>query len=287
VKISNLQPGAVPNTLLSIGSGRERPMNRRGLLQNITAFGTSYTLGSFFPKKAFSQVPLLAAIIPTVWDLKSGESLPSVRPRPHNVIELNDDVLKKDDLEKEFRSIRSLSLFLVSNPVWLQPRNDTQIEMLYNAYEGYARALGMDHAAVFFWTRPPQKSGTKLAGTDLAINIDVNACTAYSKLLNLDISYSPHIVVTTEMPVLNGQWSGRCVKIGLNGLSPESMEQLISYVAARVVNEHLDQKIVDSERYWLTWKDVLSSAYKDLEPLLKSTKISIDAGPVKLELGAN
>jgi hypothetical protein len=71
--------------------------------------------------------------------------------------------LPAEDLPKpKARYFKSYSLFLISNPAWLGPNSDGRIVGLHQAYQAFSRAIGSDHAAVFFWKKRPGLSTESL-----------------------------------------------------------------------------------------------------------------------------
>jgi hypothetical protein len=231
-----------------------------------------------------------------VWDLDSGSDVPTFYSGFMTEAE-KQDILKgcvtgkqkcfplpAEDLPKpKARYFKSYSLFLISNPAWLGPNSDSRIVGLHQAYQAFSRAIGNDHAAVFFWKKAPKIVDGKLAGTDLASQIDANRCTEYEKALNLDLSASPHILVTRSVPNPKAPL-GEYVLLQLNGLSPDATEILISKLADQLVGNKLDRDDLDSARWWLTWRDVAMSLYEGFASLVGHSKFKIKGGPVELEL---
>jgi hypothetical protein len=187
------------------------------------------------------------------------------------------------ELSKTTRTFNTYSLFLISNPSWLGPNSDAQLTELYQAYEGFARAIGNKHAAVFFWKKAPKRVGGKLEGPDLAAQIDANRCTEYEKALNLSISTSPHILVTTTPPNPKSPL-GEYILIQLSDLSAAATVTLLAKLADQLVSSKLDQQELDSAKWWLTWRDVAVSFYQSFASLVKHSKLKIKGGPVELEL---
>ncbi|XFF02422.1 hypothetical protein ACQ3JU_1220 (plasmid) [Bradyrhizobium guangxiense] len=231
-----------------------------------------------------------------VWDLDSGSDVPSFYSGFMTEAE-KQDILKgcatgkqkcyplpADELAKpKARYFKSYSLFLISNPAWLGPNSDSRIVGLHQAYQAFSRAIGNDHAAVFFWRKAPKIVDGKLAGADLASQIDANRCTEYEKALNLDLSASPHILVTRSAPNPK-QPLDEYVLLQLNGLSPDATAILITKLADQLVGNKLDSDDLDSARWWLTWRDVAISLYEGFASMARHSKLEIDGGPVKLTL---
>lgn len=234
---------------------------------------------------------------PRVLDLEPGSDIPTTYPSALSAGEKLDSLkecsgrrphadcfpILEGEISRINRSFSSYSLFLISNPSWLGPNSDAQLATLYQAYEGFARAIGNDHAAVFFWKKSPKKSAGKLADADLASQIDASRCTDYEKALNLDVSASPHILVTRAPPNPKGPL-GEYILIQLNGLSPAATESLLAKLADQLVGKKLNQEVLDSTRWWLTWRDVATNLFQTFGVLVKHSKLKIKGGPVELEL---
>jgi hypothetical protein len=69
----------------------------------------------------------------------------SVQAQPQATVEL---VAKKQAIPKNFKTY---SLFLVCNPQWLDPAKNAGLLQLYRQFQSFGRAIGDDHAAVWFW----------------------------------------------------------------------------------------------------------------------------------------
>lgn len=268
-------------------------MNRRGVLKGGAAFGIVYALG--FSARAIDWAWDLPPPRPLVWDLAPDAPIPDSYEDVLTAGEKIDRLrfcaqkhvacypILEGEIARTRRPFRSWSLFLISNPGWLSPSGTDQIALLYEAYTGFARAIGKDHAAVFFWKKQPESSGGKLVGADLAAQLDASRCAEYSTAFKLDISQSPHVIVTTQLPSPN-TGLGHSLVLQLGGLQPSSAQQLLTLLAAQLVKERLDQAELDSERWWLTWKDVATTVFETLKPILKNSKATIKAGPVELEI---
>jgi hypothetical protein len=270
-------------------------MDRRQLLANAAAVGV--TLPAIQITEAiFSFGRADAAVPPTVWDLQPGASLPESYEGAMDEAE-KQRILKEcanskkvacfpileGDIPKTHRYFQSYSLFLISSPEWLGPDSTDQIASLYKAYEAFARAIGNDHAAVFFWKKSPKKIDGKLVGADLAANIDANRCAEYEKAFKLDISQSPHVVVTKTRPSPAGSLTDFII-LQLNGLSPSSTEKFLTTLADQLVGDKLDQEKLGSDRWWLTWRDVVVKVYQGVSGLAGHSKVTIKGGPVELEV---
>jgi hypothetical protein len=149
------------------------------------------------------------------------------------------------------------SLFLIANPSWLTPWSAERIEKLHECYIGFARAIGGAHAAVWFGADPSSRRHSSVAAQDVGAQIDTERCAKYSAQLGLDLARSPHVIVTTSYPAEEPLRD--CIVISLNGLSVDSTLSLLTLLGTELINEKLKPFYLDAKRWWLVWKDVLSS----------------------------
>ncbi len=270
-------------------------MDRRQLLANVAAVGVTLPTVQI-TEAIFSFGRADEANPPVVWDLEPEASLPESYLGALNEAE-KQQILKEcanskkiacfpileGDIPKTHRYFQSYSLFLISSPEWLSPDSNDQIASLYKAYEAFSRAIGNDHAAVFFWKKAPQKTDGKLVGADLAANIDANRCAEYEKAFKLSIAESPHVVVTKTRPSPAGSLTDFII-LQLNGLSPSSTEKFLTTLADQLVSNKLDQETLGSERWWLTWRDVVINVYHGFAELAGHSKVTIKGGPLEWEI---
>src|ERR1700688_4091082 len=52
---------------------------------------------------------------------------------------------------------KTYSLFLICNPVWLDPAKSAGLTELYQQFQAFGRSIGDDQAAVWFWRTTAQK----------------------------------------------------------------------------------------------------------------------------------
>src|SRR5262252_9584418 len=171
------------------------------------------------------------------------------------------------------------SLFLISNPGWLRDDNSAQIEELHQAYLGFGRAIGGDHAAVWFG-KPASDAETS---TNPAARIDAERCAEYARQLQLDLAKSPYIVVTTERPDLS-QPLLQLVVLELGSLKASSAQKLLTELASQLVNARLDQVALKRDEWFLIWRDCARAALQTLAHLVQSVSISFKNGEWKLTL---
>jgi hypothetical protein len=274
-------------------------MNRRSLLWNVIA-GT-FALSLPYSTEAVGDVASQAPPPPPrVWDLKPDEDLPESYVAMGTTAEKQETLksclhdrfhpgnpncypIREGDIFTVHRFFKSYSLFLISNPEWLGPSSDSKIAGLYSAYEAFARAIGDENAAVFFWKKEPAKKDGKLLGSDLAARIDASRSTEYERALGLKISSSPHLVVTTKRPTPR-TWLGDYVVLELGDLSPESTEKLLTKLADGLVAGNLSAEELNSAKWWLSWRDVATDVLRGLTEIAAHIKVKIKSEFVDVEI---
>ncbi len=126
----------------------------------------------------------------------------------------------------------SWSLLLISNFLWLLPKNEKQLLKLKEQFEAFGSALGPEHLAIWFWKRRPgQKVGAlaKFVGTRMSAR--------YCKKLGLKPSQGPYIVVTTEDPEKierSGETTNQLV-VSLSGLNANQISTLLGTLTNQIV----------------------------------------------------
>lgn len=195
------------------------------------------------------------------------------------------------------RPFSTWSLFLISNSTWLEAESSDKIIALFKSYVGFGRAIGRDHAAVWFGRLPwstastlSAKSGLSVSyredppddarGTDLAAQIDTRKCADYCAKFKLDINRGPHVVVTKQYPGLDQQLDDHIV-IALNTLKPASTSKLLSTLASQIINNKLDQAGLASQKWRLIWRDAVGAALRSLSSVFD--RVAVTAWGVKVE----
>jgi hypothetical protein len=176
-----------------------------------------------------------------------------------------------EDMPKTHRFFSTWSLFLISNPVWLQDDGAKAVDVLRQAYWGFARAIGNRHAAVWF-------------AKDATNEIDAARCADYAQKLGLDLGKSPHILVTNEYPGIENSFTPS-ILLELNGLSPRSTQALLTELASQLVNSKLNETDLKSAQWWLGWRDAATKALEKLREVAKWVTITIDEkGSTKVKI---
>ena len=176
------------------------------------------------------------------------------------------------------KNYKSWSLFVICNPDWLLAENEPKLSALYQRFRSFGRAIGAQHLALWFWKRPPRIGNVR--GED--IDVDRNA--AFCERLALLPSKSPYVVVTKTYPDLTESNLRGDVLIELNKLPPADVGNLLNKLTDQLLVEGLRQADFDSEQYWGAWRRSVESTANFLGGLIKKVKITINAGPVKLEV---
>lgn len=151
---------------------------------------------------------------------------------------------------------KSWALFLISNPEWLLPESATKLQELYWAFKAFGRAIGPDHAAVWFWSEEPRDG-------DFARAVDVMRSSAFCQRLKLPPSRGPYVLVTTEYPgsgLLNSypdtfpEGLKNFQVLELNGSSASESMRVLNKLADQLVARNLDELNPASEDYWRRWQ---------------------------------
>ena len=189
-------PGCNKSAKTSRLVGR-RVLDRRQLLKNIALLSITQIGGAQGQE---------AAILGRhdVWDLNPADSI------PENYNEISGfggcrgcgGCGGGPSRRRQIVEFESYSLFLISNPDWLRPNSSDKLTSLYESYVAFSRAIGDRHSAIFFWSKIPKRVNGRFIDDDLAANIDTVKSASYAKAFNLNISESPHVVVTRKLPML-------------------------------------------------------------------------------------
>jgi hypothetical protein len=169
---------------------------------------------------------------------------------------------------------QSWSLFLISNPAWLLEERREDLESLYWDFKAFGRAIGDNHAAVWFW-----RDGRGLTPD----NVDVERSSRYCAKFNLLPSEGPHILVTTTYPDLDAP-AGDYYVLKLNAAKPTDITILLGRLADQVLVEGLDQWALDSEQYWRAWARIFKSAGRGLASFIKKVTLTVDTKFFKVEI---
>jgi len=176
------------------------------------------------------------------------------------------------------KNYKSWSLFVICNPDWLMVENEPKLSALYQRFRSFGQAIGAQHLALWFWKRQPRIGNVRVD------DIDVDRNAAFCEKLALLPSKSPYVVVTRVYPDLNDSNLRPDVLIELNKLPPADVGNLLNKLTDQLLVEGLRQKDFDSEQYWGAWRRSVEGTANFLGGLIKKVKLTVNAGPVKLEV---
>jgi|GEM_PF-2445780 hypothetical protein len=164
----------------------------------------------------------------------------------------------------------SWSLFLVCDPAWLLPGQETALRDLQVRYRAFGDTTGPSHAAVWF--------ENVVAGQQVTGSVDVGRNVEYCRKFQLVPSEGPHVVVTTIHP---DQWKAGDSKIVLAfaGRSAQDMQGQLSKLNDQIAAQRLSQKELDSVAWWSTWTEIIETTCT----WLSKVKWSVDAKVAKVE----
>jgi len=182
------------------------------------------------------------------------------------------------DTEPIPKNYQSWSLFLICNPQWLLAENEANLNNLYTHFNSFGDAIGDRHLAVWFTRRPPTPNGS------IAKDLDVNRNAALCTKLKLLPSKSPYVVVMTSYPDVKAENLKYEVLITLNNLPPDDIGNLLTKLTDQLLVQGLRQADFDSAQYWGAWRRSVESIADGLASMIKKVTITVNAGPVKLEV---
>jgi hypothetical protein len=182
------------------------------------------------------------------------------------------------DTEPIPKNYQSWSLFLICNPQWLAAENEARLASLYKHFNSFGDAIGERHLAVWFTRRPPTPAGSIVKDLDSKRNAAL--CTK----LKLLPSKSPYVVVMTSYPDVRAENLKPDVLIELNDLPPDDIGNLLTRLTDQLLVQGLRQADFDSAQYWGAWRRGVESIGGGLASMIKKVKITINAGPIKLEV---
>lgn len=165
----------------------------------------------------------------------------------------------------------SQSIFVICSPDWILREREEDLLALHAYFEAFGRAIGRDHAAVWFWQSLPDLED------GLADDLDVERSAEICSGLRLRPSESPHIVVTSR-------WDRDHMILALGGLEASRIRQVLVRLADRLVAGGIAAEDVESEIWWQTWYAAADQALRGLAQVASAVKLTIDTKFFKLEL---
>jgi hypothetical protein len=129
---------------------------------------------------------------------------------------------------------KTYSLFLVCNPQWLDPDRNAGLYNLYQQFLSFGRAIGNEHAAVWFWT------STSFTRSDAALAkiVDVERSAKFCQAWKLTPSEGPHLVITSTYPDESKLSSGPppdTAVYKLGDMSPPDITKLLTSLTDQLI----------------------------------------------------
>jgi hypothetical protein len=197
--------------------------------------------------------------------------LPSTVFAPAKVRVLPDEAIPK--------GFKTYSLFVNCNPSWSDPEKQQDQQRLFVQFEAFGDAIGKDNAAVWFLQKPIGHQGS-----GRVVTLDSSRSSTYCKKFHLLPSQGPHVLVLAVHPNAEGATLADRVIVALHGYSSDKVQHFLNVLTNQLLVTGLSQKEVNSEQYWITWKQILSKAADTVGGLLNRTTITIDTKFLKAEI---
>jgi hypothetical protein len=222
--------------------------------------------------KPTSNPPLLALLAAF-----AGISVPA---QPQAAVEL---VTTKQAIPKNFKTY---SLFLVCNPQWLDPAKNAGLLQLYRQFQSFGRAIGDDHAAVWFW----KSNSYEHSDAALAQIVDVERSVRFCQAWKLKPSEGPHLVITGTYPdeahLSTGLPEDSAV-YKLGDMAPPDISALLAKLTDQLIaSGKVDHP--DSPRAPLPpaklWVQLLAATQQMINSFGCAWSFKINAGPVSADL---
>jgi hypothetical protein len=201
--------------------------------------------------------------------------------QPQAVVEL---VTTKQAIPKNFKTY---SLFLVCNPQWLDPAKNTGLLQLYRQFQSFGRAIGDDHAAVWFW----KSNSYEHSDAALAQIVDVERSVRFCQAWKLIPSEGPHLVITSDYPdeahLSTGLPKDSAV-YKLGDMAPPDISALL----AKLTDELIASGKVDNpsdtpapaKPTTKLWVQLLAATQQTINSFGCAWSFKINAGPVSADL---
>jgi hypothetical protein len=192
-------------------------------------------------------------------------------------------VTRKQSIPKHFKTY---SLFLVCNPRWLDPAKNPGLLHLYRQFETFGRAIGDDHAAVWFW----KSTSYEHSDAALAQIVDVERSVRFCQAWKLTPSEGPHLVITSTYPDESHLSTGlprdsAVYKLGdmappdISALLAKLTDELIA--SGRVENAGGAPAPTPPAKLWV---QLLAATQQTLNSFGCAWSFKINAGPVTADL---
>jgi hypothetical protein len=136
---------------------------------------------------------------------------------------------------------RTYTMFLICAPGWLRPQFEDRMKDLYEQFNAFGRAIGSEHAAVWFWDKQPTTGSYVEA-------IDVERSVAYCSRHRLAPSGGPYLLLTDGHPDKEG--AKATMVLGLAAKTPAEIAQILESLTDDLVLHGTATKTSDREDFW-------------------------------------
>jgi hypothetical protein len=188
-------------------------------------------------------------------------------------------VTTKQAIPKNFKTY---SLFLVCNPQWLDPAKNAGLLQLYRQFQSFGRAIGDDHAAVWFW----KSDSYEHSDAGLAQIVDVERSVRFCQAWKLIPSEGPHLVITSTYPdeahLSTGLPKDSAV-YKLGDMAPRDISALL----AKLTDELIASGKIDNSGATTVsklWVQLLAATQQTINSFGCAWSFKINAGPVSADL---
>lgn len=193
-------------------------------------------------------------------------------------------VTTKQAIPKNFKTY---SLFLVCNPQWLDPAKNTGLLELYRQFQSFGRAIGDDHAAVWFW----KSNSYERSDAALAQIVDVERSVRFCQAWKLIPSEGPHLVITSTYPDeahLSAGLPKDSAVYKLGDMAPPDISALLAkltdeLIASGKIDNPSDTPAATKPATKL-WVQLLAATQQTINSFGCAWSFKINAGPVTADL---
>lgn len=204
-------------------------------------------------------------------------------------------VASKQPIPKGFKTY---SLFLICNPGWLDPARNAGLYDLYQQFLNFGRAIGDEHAAVWFWT----SNSYQRSDAALAKIVDVKRSLRFCQAWKLIPSDGPHLVITSTYPDESNLSSGLppdTAVYKLGNMSPPDITKLLASLTDQLIangtveNSHSTPAACAGcapaappppPQPPSLWVRLLAATQQTINTFGCAWSVKIDAGPVSADL---
>jgi hypothetical protein len=192
-------------------------------------------------------------------------------------------VTTKQSIPKNFKTY---SLFLVCNPQWLDPAKNAGLLQLYRQFQSFGRAIGDDHAAIWFW----KSDSYEHSDAALAQIVDVERSVRFCQAWKLIPSEGPHLVVTSTYPDeahLSDGLPKNSAVYKLGDMAPPDISALLAKLTDQLIAsgkvDNLGPGPASTPPAKL-WVQLLAATQQTINSFGCAWSFKINAGPVSADL---